>query len=209
MIKMKALLVLLIFALTTAACTEQKSTPTAASLPDSKENRQAAAKKYLQVVTPQELLQDLSTRVMPTLPEKKRAMFKEVMDSKNLQDYTYRVALDTLVKHFTAGELQAMTTFYSSPEGKAIRPKIGAYMAELMPQIIREVIKDLQAKEKAQAPETPPAGSAPAKPAQPQTAEPKKPQGQAKPAAPAPPKAQPQPKATPETKAQPAPPAGK
>jgi hypothetical protein len=207
--KLKAFLVLLIIALITSACGEQQVSPTAAPLPDTKENRLAAAKKYLQVVTPQEMLQDLTIRVMPTLPEKKRAMFSEVMGRKSLQEYTYRVTLEALVKHFTANELQAMTAFYGSPEGKAVRPKMGPYLAELIPIVITEVVKDLRAEEKAAAPKAPPAGSAPAAPAQPKPAAPKKPQGQAKPAAPAAPKAQPHPQAQPETKTQPAPPAGK
>ncbi len=207
MVKLKAFLVLLTLALLTSACGQQQAPTTAAALPDNKENRQAAAKKYLEVVPPQEMLQDFTERALPTLPENKRALFKEVMGRKSLQEFAYRVTQDTLVKHFTANEIQAMTNFYGSPEGKAIRPKMGSYTADLMPQIVKEVVKDLQGEEKAQAPPGPPAGGAPAAP--PKPGEPKKPQEPAKPMTPAAPQPKPEPKAPPEAKPQPAPPPAK
>ena len=93
------------------------------------------------------------------------------------------------MKHFTVNELKAMTAFYSTPEGKSIRPKLGVYMADIMPQISKEVVDALtkaEAAEKAKSPQT------------------SKPQGQEKPAGPQGP--QPQVKPAPPQPQTPAPP---
>ena len=86
----------------------------------------------------------MSTKVVKLLPEKSQKVFLEVMQSKSLQDATYDITLKALVKHFSVNEIKAMTSFYGSPEGKAIRKKYGDYMADVMPQVYKEVIAALQ-----------------------------------------------------------------
>ncbi len=191
MFRIKTLLLLLILALA-AACGEPKAPPSAAPVADNEANRTAAAKQYLEVAPPQELLTDMTDKVVKILPENQRKMFLSVMQTKSLQDAAYRISLNALVKHFTVNELKALTAFYSTPEGKSIRPKLGIYMADIMPQISKEVVEALnkaEMEEKAKSPQEQ------KPPEQVKPAEPKGPQPQVKPAepqpkAPAPPKAQ-------------------
>ncbi len=179
MFKMKALILLVILALA-AACGEQKAPQTAAPVADNEENRLAAAKKYLEVSPPKEMLNDLASKVAPTLPEKNRKSFVDLVSSKDMQEATYRISLNGLVKHFTVNEINALTAFYGSPEGKSVRQKFGDYMADVMPQVVQEVakaMKDMQEQQQPKAsPEqkTPEAGKTPPAPkAQPGPASPK------------------------------------
>lgn len=196
MIKMKSLLLLLILALT-AACADQKTTQTTAPVADNEENRLAAAKEYLKVLPPQEMLAEMSTKVVKMLPEKQHKVFLGVMSSKSLEEATYRISLKALAKHFTVNELKAMTTFYGSPDGKSSWRKLSSYMGDIMPQINQEVVtslKKVEQEEQAKSPQEPKAQPEPKKLA-PQELKPP-----AKPKAPEPkpqePKAQPAPKET-------------
>jgi hypothetical protein len=178
MLRVKSLLLLLVL-LVAAACSEQKA-PQSAAAPagDSEENRQAAAKQYLEVAPPQELLTEMSAKVVKMLPEKSQKVFLEVMQSKSLQESTYNITLKALVKHFTVNELHAMSAYYGSPEGKSIRKKYGDYMADVMPEVNKEVIAALQKVQ-------PEPEAAPEPQGQVKPAEPKAPQAQTKPAKPA------------------------
>lgn len=173
--KMKSLLLLLLVMALVAACSEQKAPAKPAVAPgpvaDNEENRLAAAKQHLEVVPPQELLSEMSEKVVKMLPEKSQKVFLEVMHGKPLQEATYRISLNALVKHFTVNEIKALTAFYGSPEGKAIRKKFPAYMADVMPQINQEVIAALQkAKQEEQGAQEP---QGQMKPGAPKAAEPK------------------------------------
>ena len=81
-----------------AACADTQS---AKSLPDNPENRTVMAKRYLEVMPPKELLEGVAKRVSPTLPEANRKSFSEVMNSPEIEQATYRIMLDSLVKNFT------------------------------------------------------------------------------------------------------------
>ena len=186
MLRVKSLLLLLVL-LVAAACSEQKAPqPVAAPAADNEANRQAAAKQYLAVAPPQELLTEMSTKVVKMLPEKSQKVFLEVMQSKSLQEATYDITLKALVKHFTVNELKAMSAYYGSPEGKAIRKKFGDYMADVMPQVNKEVIAALQKVKPEPEGSQEPQGQV-------KPAEPKAPQAQTKPAKPQAPKAPPEP----------------
>ena len=165
------------------------------SLPDNPENRTAAAKQYLKAMPPKEMLQGLATRVSPNLPEKDRKAFMEVMQSADLEKAAARITMEGLVKNFTVGELNAMTAFYGSPEGKSAAKKFGPYMMGVMPQIQQEVKKAMDEKQKLEPKGQPEAGAPPAaKPGAPRPAAPKglkEPQAKGQPAPPAPPTAKP------------------
>jgi hypothetical protein len=168
------------------------------SLPDNPENRATAAKQYLKAMPPKEMLESLATRVSPNLPEKDRKAFVEVMESADLEKAADRITLEGLVKNFTVGELNAMTAFYGSPEGKSAAKKFGPYMMGVMPQIQQEVKKAMDEKQKPEPKGQPEAGAPPAaKPGAPPAAKPaapkglKEPQAKGQPAPPAPPTAKP------------------
>ncbi len=158
MARVSSLIIILLLALT-AACTQQ-----AQSLPDNQENRTTLAKKYLEVMPPKELLAGVESRVTPNLPEEKRQVFKEAINSEEVQKFAYNTMLNGLVKNFTTAELNAMIAFYSSPAGQSAWKKFSPYMNEVMPPIQQEVRKVVEAK-------MPPAAKEATKP-QPQAAPP-------------------------------------
>jgi hypothetical protein len=177
------------------ACVEQKSGQPG-PVADTPENRKAAAQRYMEAMPTQELLKSIAGNMVRRLPEPTRKPFQDAMTDPELDKAAQRITLDGLVKHFNAGELNAMATFYGSPEGKSARGKFGPYMAEVMPLIndeVRKVFVKVQGQMKEEEPKagTPATPGAPAAPAAPKAEQPK-----AEPPKAAPPKAE-QPKAAP------------
>ena len=169
------------------------------SLPDNPENRAAAAKKCIEAMPPKDMLQGLSSRVAPNMPEKDRKVFLEVMGSPDLEKATSRLMEEGLAKNFTVGELTVMTAFYGSPEGKSAAKKFGPYMAGVMPQIQQEIKKRMDEKQKQEGSKDQPGSAGPkASPAPPAPTAPKPPvapQTSPAPQAPAAPKVAPAPPA--------------
>ncbi len=115
------------------------------ALEDTPENRAKAASDYLKVASIEDLLNDVTEKVALQLPAPNRELFKSLMtkhiDKAALREATQRA----LTKYFTVDELQAMTSFYSTPQGKSILKKMGLYTAEVMPVIQSQVATGLQA----------------------------------------------------------------
>jgi hypothetical protein len=180
------------FLLLASACAD---TGQVKSLPDNPENRTAAAERYMKAMPAKEMLQSLAKRITPSLPEKDRTAFMEVMDSPDLEKTASRITKEALVKNFTVGELNAMTVFYGSPDGQSASKKFGTHMMGIMPQIQQEVKKAMDEKQKQAGskdqpgPAAPQAGPAPVAPKAPVA-----PQASPAPQAPAAPKVAPAPK---------------
>jgi hypothetical protein len=161
-----------------SACSDTGQSQSAKALPDNPENRIVVAKKYLEVMPPKELLHEVATRVAPTLPEKNRKVFIDVMSSPAMEQAATQISLNGLVKYFTVDELNAMVAFYGSPTGKAAFKKFAPYMGEIMPQIQQEVRKAVEAANKEQEAKEPPAPKPqPEKPKQTEQKAPQPPQG--------------------------------
>jgi hypothetical protein len=137
-IKVIIVMVLIVMAF---ACSDIKQNPSAkaVAVPDNQENRLIEAKRVIEVLPPKQLLQGLAHRIEPSIPEKDRKMFMEVMNSKNVEESTNKIVLDALVKDFTVGELRAMVSFYGSADGHSAYTKFPNYMADIMPKIHQEV----------------------------------------------------------------------
>jgi hypothetical protein len=111
------------------------------ALDDTLSNRETAAGHYLQVASLADLMADVSEKAAVIVPEAERARFKAVL-TKELDIAALTSAMrSSLVRIFTADELEAMAQFYGSPAGKSILRKFGAYMADVMPIIQTEVIR--------------------------------------------------------------------
>ena len=143
-------LVLILLLILIAACTQSTS-----SLPDTPENRTTLAKRYLEVMPPKQLLEGVEKRVIPSLPEERRQVFQEVMESPEIQQAAYGIMLDSLVKDFTVAELNAMITFYGSEAGQSAWKKFSPYMDAIMPKIQAEVRKAVAAHKPPEAKEAP------------------------------------------------------
>jgi hypothetical protein len=148
-----------------AACSNAGPEKMSKSLPDNQENRVVVAKRFLEIMPPKEMLQGVAKRVGPRLPEKDQKVFLEVMNSKNIEQRAYQIALDNLTKTFTVGELKAMVDFYGSPDGQCAFKKFGPYMSAVLPQIQQEVKTAVLAAEKPAEPKEAPKPTGQAQPA--------------------------------------------
>ena len=166
MTRHKYLVVLLLLVLA-AACSEAKQGQPTQSLPDNPENRTVLAKRYLIIAPPGELMHGAADIAVKSFPEQDRKIFLDVMYSKALEDAMYRFELDRMVNKFTLNELQALITYYGSPEGKSAQEKLGSLMMEAMTQLQQEVKKGMEVAKKPQ-PAPQPAPPAPKEQNQPQ-----------------------------------------
>lgn len=119
---------------------------TACSLPafaleDTLQNREREADRYLATAPLAAMMNDVTNNIAATMPmsEAERALFISVM-TKYLDMARYTANMrKAAVKIFTADELKALADFYGSPVGKSAMAKMGAYMGEVMPDIVKEV----------------------------------------------------------------------
>ena len=114
----------------------------AQTVADTPANRQAQADRYLQAQPPKELFENMTKRIMASVPEgpQRDQMLKLFTTGIDI-DALSKAMKDSLVKHFTAEELKALADFYSSPIGKSAMSKMGDYQADLAPVIQAQVMK--------------------------------------------------------------------
>jgi hypothetical protein len=158
-------LIVMFLVVMVSACSDAKLGQSAKPLPDNPENRTALANRYLEAMPTKIMLRGIARREVQRFPEKERKPFMEIMESPGIEKETNRIMLDGLVKTFTAGELNAMVTFYSSPDGQSSLKKFGPFMATVMPQIEEKVKKDLAESQKQTESKEPPKPQAPQEPA--------------------------------------------
>ena len=111
------------------------------SATDTPETRRREAERYLQVVPPKALFEDMADKMAPNLPPDQREQFKRVMTTQLDIAALSKAMMDAMVKNFTTDELKALADFYGSPVGKSAMQKFGTYMADIMPVLQAEIIK--------------------------------------------------------------------
>ncbi len=141
-------LIVIFLVIIVSACSDAKQGQSAKSLPDNPENRTKVATRYLEAMPPKIMLQGIAKREVHHFPEKDRKPFMEIMESPDFEKEVHHIMLDGLVKNFTVGELNAMVTFYASPEGQSALKKFGPFMASIMPQIQEKVKEGLAPTQK-------------------------------------------------------------
>ena len=104
----------------------------------------AAAKRYYSTLDMKKMMDEiLRAGVAARLPEDRRdgalTIAKAHLDTEKLAT----IAIAALVKNFNTDELNAMANFYGSPEGKSILAKYPAYIAEVMPEMLAEVQREI------------------------------------------------------------------
>ena len=124
MIRLRFFLILLVLGII-AACSENRQTESLPSPPDTEKNRITAAKRYLAVMPPEEMMRDLVSNMAQQIPEKNRQEYVDLMTKHLDLKAVEQILLDSMVKHFTTKELDALASFYGSPEGKASMKKFG------------------------------------------------------------------------------------
>jgi len=116
----------------------------AAHQADTPANRRAAAERYLKVAPMGAMMDDTIEETARSLPADRRAAFVAFMKHAVRVDVVRRAALKSMVRHFTADELDAMAAFYGSPEGRSALKKFGAYMSDMAPVIQQEMLRAYQ-----------------------------------------------------------------
>ncbi|CAM8634679.1 Domain of unknown function DUF2059 [Comamonadaceae bacterium] len=118
------------------------STPTFAQ--DSPANRATAADRYLKAVPIEKILDDSFRELSKQLPANNRAQFIEQMKMVVRADFIEKLSRESMIRTFTADELNALADFYGSKNGSSAMHKFGTYMSEVMPAIQQEVQRGLQ-----------------------------------------------------------------
>lgn len=113
----------------------------ATALEDTPENRAREADRYLAATPPRGLIRDISEQMARNLPPENREPFVLLMTKHLDLTELARAMKESMVRHFTANELEALASFYGSEVGQSAMKKYGAYMAEVMPIIQGEIVK--------------------------------------------------------------------
>ena len=90
---------------------------------------------YLEVASIDEMMNQMILEIIKQIPEDKRDIFVTIW--KNLFDKNELKSMmsNTICRTFSLEEINALTAFYASPEGKSVMKKMPKYMAELMPYL--------------------------------------------------------------------------
>ena len=113
-------------------------------VPDTLENRRIAAERYLTAAPPAELIADGIRELAALRPVAQREEAARRMRELVQPDRMRRIMMETLVRRFTAQELDALAGFYGSDVGRSISKKFGAYNADVWPQIQAEFARVLR-----------------------------------------------------------------
>lgn len=124
--------------------------PTAAEdRPDTPENRVAAAKTYLELVPVERMAENVARNIMLIIPEEKRELFRKGVSEGLTEAGIEDIMVKIVAKHFSTSEIDAMTAFYGSPEGRAIERKLPGYTADIslhVIPIIRQSVTEVMEK---------------------------------------------------------------
>ena len=120
------------------------ATAEAGQSPHTTRPRHAAAQRYVTTIPSESAFDEMVATLAQQVPSNRREEFVTLMRKLVPIDAMQAVTIETMSRHFTVEEIDAMTRFQGSPEGKAIMGKLGAYMGELMPQVQREVLRALE-----------------------------------------------------------------
>lgn len=90
------------------------------------------------------MLDDSFAELAKQLPEQKRARFVADMKRVVRADALERIAFESMVRVFTADELNALADFYGSQSGRSAMQKFGVYMGQIMPELEAELKRAAQ-----------------------------------------------------------------
>lgn len=127
---MKKFLSILVFSLCVANASADVKT-----IKDTQQNRILEADHYLAVMPPKDMFIDMAQKMSAQIPVEERQSFTDLMTKHLDLDKLTSIIRNSMVKHFTAEELQALANFYGSPIGRSAMKKFGQYMADAMPHI--------------------------------------------------------------------------
>jgi hypothetical protein len=106
---------------------------------DSTAAREAATERYMRAMPMSRMMEDAYSEMSKQMPVEQRASFIAEMRKLVHVDNLERIAKTSMIRHFTADELNALADFYSSKSGASAMAKFGAYMADVMPGLVQEI----------------------------------------------------------------------
>ncbi|TFJ84736.1 hypothetical protein NSK_003768 [Nannochloropsis salina CCMP1776] len=105
------------------------------ALKDTVKNRMKLADQYIFENPVEENMEGMARQHMLKMPDpKEREQLMRNLETLDM-DHVRRITRHAMVKHFTTEELEFLINMYSTSVGKSVMAKIGAYSAELGPQI--------------------------------------------------------------------------
>lgn len=107
--------------------------------PESAAEKAAAAERYFKAVPFLELQQGMTDEIAKQVAPEHRADFVRFMNTDVNWKLIEASARESLSKHLTTAELNAMSDFMDKPEGKSAMHKMKYYMADVMPIIQKEL----------------------------------------------------------------------
>ncbi len=113
----------------------------AADVPDTLENRLVAARRYSDVAPMKGMAQDAISEMAKSLPADRQQLFIQLMTESFRVDVLERAVISSMVQHFTVKELEALASFYGSPEGRSVVKKYGIFVADVVPVIQQEALR--------------------------------------------------------------------
>ncbi len=106
---------------------------------DDHQSRLSAALRYSEVFSMSEMLDETFENMAQRIPDGEREQFLSVMKTLVDIDKIEKATVETMAKHFTTDELNALANFYGSPVGKSIMEKFGPYMADINIIIMKDI----------------------------------------------------------------------
>jgi len=111
---------------------------TGAYAQDDIDRRLELAKKYSSVVPVSTDIAGAIDEMVIQVPVEQRPLFRSILIKADRVETASELAL---AETFTAGELEKLVEFYSTPEGKSIKQKMMKYQDRLQP-ILQSMIED-------------------------------------------------------------------
>jgi hypothetical protein len=112
------------------------------TIPDTPENRQKQAERYLVAMPSKALIEEITLKMAaPSAGSAEREKLIHALVSEVDFEAVNRAITNSLVKVFTAEEIKAMADYYGSPAGKSAMNKSGVYMTDLRPALQTELTK--------------------------------------------------------------------
>ncbi len=111
---------------------------------DTQEARVEAATQYESLVPVKQMVNDMISEMKknPQIQLEPKD-FEAIRKSYDFNDMRARL-IETMAKHFTVAEIEALNSFYSKPEGRTVMSKMPAYMNDFMPYIQQQMMVGIQ-----------------------------------------------------------------
>lgn len=91
----------------------------------------------------EKMMRDVVEKTTARMPGEKKEMTQALLNE--IRYDTLRTAMiDAMTATFTVEEIEALTQFYSTPEGRSVMKKMSTYMAEVQPVMMKEVRRSMK-----------------------------------------------------------------